>query len=263
LHLPLAVNSSSPVAPQNLAVYPAPFVYSPVLGTTAFVMENNELTSWKDAMKIAAYLGSQASGPLAELSVFYGDNVPATERSKYHLIVIGRPSAMPIIKEINDKLPAPFSTGSDLASDKNLQVQYRIPSDSPMGYIEKMVSPWNSNNIVMAILGNTTQGVDWAATSLIDATLRSRLGGNYAVVNARQIITTSAGLVANTSGQSPAQVSNTGVGSSNPADSTVETRPVWSFVVLLVAIVLIALIVIFVVGRRWSRDRKGNPPKDS
>jgi len=259
LHLPLIATTVSPVALQNLAAYPAPFIYSSVLDSTAFVVEHNELTSWRDAMKIAAYLGSQAGGPLNELSVFYGDNVPASSRSKYNLIVIGRPSALPIIMEINDKLPAPFSTGSDLASDQNLQVQYRIPPDSPMGYVEMIVSPWNSNNVVLAILGNTIQGVDWAAASLIDPTLRSRVGGNYAVVNDRQIITTNTGVAANTNGQVPTQVPNAGVGLSGLIPSSnAETRPAWSINILVVSIGLVLLILIFVVVRRWTRNRKRN-----
>jgi hypothetical protein len=184
IHLPLIATYSGPIIPQNLAAYPAPFIFSSTLGNTAFVLERNNLETWKNAMQIASFLGDQANGSLTQLSVFYGDAMSEADRSKYHLLVIGRPSQMPIVGEINNDLPAPFLNGSDVVSENgNFSVTYRIPRDSPMGYIETMLSPWNSENIVLALLGNTTQGVDWAATALTDPTLRWQLGGNFAVVN--------------------------------------------------------------------------------
>ena len=189
LHLPLVAVSSIPTTPQNLGTYPAPFNYDPALGSTAFVLEHNDLESWQNAMQIASYLGYQTNGSIIELAAFYGDEFPETERSNYNLLVIGRPSQMPIVREMNNNLPAPFLEGSDVAGESNFQVTYRIPSDSSMGYIETMLSPWNSNNGVLAILGNTTEGVNWAAKALIDPVLRSRLGGNFAVVNNNQILT--------------------------------------------------------------------------
>ena len=75
----------------------------------------------------------QANGPLSELTVFYGDSVPEKERANYNFIVIGRPSQLPIVKDFNEKLPAPFEGAGDQATEKNLQVTYRITPDAALG----------------------------------------------------------------------------------------------------------------------------------
>jgi len=256
LHLPMIAVSSIPTVPQNLATYPAPFNYDPALASTAFVLGHKDLESWQNAMQIASYLGYQTSGSIIELSAFYGDEIPVVERSKYNLVVIGSLGQMPIVKEMNNNLPAPFLDGSEVAGNGNFQVTYRIPSDSPMGYIETMQSPWNSNNVVLAILGNTTEGVNWAAKALIDPILRSDLSGNFAIVNDSQILTTNTFY----SVVSPETISATvapnvagaPVGVSAPQTQALETPPMWVLPTIAVSSGLIILtIVIAILRRRW------------
>jgi hypothetical protein len=260
-HLPLVGASISPVAPQDMAAYPAPFIYDPTLGNTAFVVEHNDLESWRKALQIAAYLGNQASGPLTALAVFYGDELPIAERPKYNLLVIGRPSMLPIVTELNDNLPAPFSSGSDQASESNFQVTYRIAPDSSLGYIETMLSPWNPNNVVLAILGNTTQGVSWAASALIDSKMRSRLAGNFAVVNDQQIVTTDIRFAAlnTTTGITTTALPSIAdapidIGSIQESPS----RPRWILPVIATLVGLIVLILMIVIFRNRHKREKGS-----
>jgi hypothetical protein len=256
IHLPLMTTSFNPVISQDLAAYPTPFIYNSTLGSTAFVVERNNLDSWRNAMQIAVSLGYQANGPLTQFSVFYGDAMPVEERSKYHLLVIGRPSQMPIVNDMNDDLPAPFLNGLDIASENgSFQVTYRIPPDSPMGYVETMLSPWNSENVVLAILGNTTQGVNWAAGALVDSTLRSQLAGRFAAVNNKQIISSNTRYLESGSDEfQPTEVPNI---ITTPVTGTATgpsvSRPAWILPVLLVSIGLIASIVVMVIIRNQSR----------
>jgi cellulose synthase operon protein B len=249
IHLPLMATSLDPLISRDLAAYPTPFIYHSTLGSTAFVLERNDPESWRDAMQIAFFLGDHANGPLIQLSAFYGDAMPVTERSKYHLLVVGRPSQMPIVAEMNNDLPAPFISGGDIVSDTgNFQVTYRIPPNSPMGYIETMLSPWNSENVVLAVLGNTAQGVNWAATALVDSTLRGQLGGNFAVVNNKQIISSSTRYVEISSGEVPA-AEIPSIITTPPSETATDfpkTRPGW---ILPVLVVSIGLIVFFTVWR--------------
>ncbi len=265
LHLPQVVVPVNLFAPQDLAVYPAPFSYDPELSTTAFVLERNNLESWRNALQISAYLGWQSSGSLIALSAFYGDGIPAEERQNYNLLIIGRPSQLPIMAEMNDNLPAPFSNGSDIAiEDNTFQVAYRVPSDSPMGFIETMQSPWNPNNVILAILGNTTQGVNWSANALIDPTLRSRLGGNYAAVNDRQILVTNTLYsISNTAqidtSELPGAVATPLLGTKT--EVPVGWRPPgWILPVLgfLVGLIVVVVSIVFVRGRFFIRGNKGS-----
>lgn len=253
LHIPLLTVSVSPNAPQNLSAYPAPFIYDPVLGTTAFVLEKNDLESWRNALQIAAFLGSQSSGPLVQLSAFYGDQTASSDLSKYNLLVMGRASQLPIVSELNKDLPAPFSVGSDVANESNnFQVDYRIPPDSPMGYIETILSPWNSNNVVLAMLGNTTQGVSWAASALINPTLRSRLAGNFAVINNQQILTSNARFESVDIGAVNPTKAPPGISQPQtaPTAQTDVSRPLWILPIFIVILILIVVVILTVVVRR-------------
>jgi hypothetical protein len=256
MHLPLVGTSFDLVVSQDLSTYPTPFIYNTTLESTAFVLAHNDLESWRNAVQIAAFLANQASGPLTRLSVFYGDAMPVAERSKYHLLVIGRPSQMPIVAEMNNDLPAPFLSNSDIVSeDGNFQVTYRIPPDAPMGYVQMMASPWNSENVVLALLGNTTQGVGWAASALVDSVLRGQLGGNFAVVNDKQIVSSNIRYVETSSGEVPAaEIPNVIASPSNEATPDISTaRPEWILPVLFVSIGLIAIIVVVAAIRNRSR----------
>jgi cellulose synthase operon protein B len=257
IHLPLMALSLNPIIPQDLAAYPRPFIYNSTLGSTAFVLERNNLESWRNAMQVAFYLGYQAAGSLTQLSAFYGDEIPVAERSKYHLLIIGRPSKIPLVAEINEDLPAPFLNGKDIVSDSgSFQVTYRIAPDSPMGYIQTMLSPWNSENIVLAVLGNTEQGVTWASTALVDSTLRSQLGGNFAVVNDKQIISSDTRYVVASSGEIQLAAETPIVNSavlSTPMVDVPATRNGWILPALIVSIGLIVIVVFVVTIQHRSR----------
>lgn len=261
LHLPLNPTPLNPVSNLSLANYPEPFVYDPVLGNTAFVLPQNNLTVWREAMQIAAYLGWSTNGPLFDLSVFYGDQVPAAERTTHNLIVIGQPNQMPIVNELNNSLPVPFSDGSNVPAAGNFQVTYRISPDSPMGYIEMMTSPWNTKNIVLAVLGNTAQGVSWATSALIDSRLRPQLAGNFDVINDTQIVTTDTRLssvVANATPNAPTQAPSVIAVSPAVQPSTSAARPGWILPALVVLVVLIVVVVAVASFGRWSRRRIKN-----
>jgi hypothetical protein len=236
----------------NLADYPAPFVSDPTLGSTAFVLSRNDLESWRSAALMAKFIGSRARGALTTLSVFYGDETPSTEMEMYNFIIIGSPSQNPIINEINPTLPVPFLESSDkVPLEDNFQVTYLIPSDSPLGYIETMSSPWNPDNAIFAILGNQPQGLVWAATALIDPDLRSELAGNFAVVNDRQILT------AETRASSSVIIDSLGVteaGDDPQIDDTTPPKsepPEWILPVIIGLVSLIALIIVIALIRRW------------
>jgi len=83
--------------------------------------------------------------------------MPLTERAKYNLLVIGIPNQLAIVGDMNNNLPAPFANGGNNANENSFQVTYQIPR-IPHGLRRNDAFPWNASNVVLAILGNTTQG---------------------------------------------------------------------------------------------------------
>jgi cellulose synthase operon protein B len=260
-HLPLSVSMVSHTTGQDLSTFPSPFSYDPTLSNIAFVLPNNDSESWRGAMQIAAYLGGQVGGAVIAPSFYFGDQVPQAVRQNYNFLVVGRPSQMPIVGELNKYLPAPFDLASNAKTDGHFLVTYLIPPTSPMGYVEMMPSPWSSDHVVLAALGNTQQGVSWAISSLVDPTLRSQLGGNLSVINGSQILRADTNVAFNTATDLSTQVS------SSPtlpltADSTLpSTRNTgWILLLFVISVALIVLTIAVVVIGGSSRKRvRGHP----
>jgi hypothetical protein len=261
LHLPLTPTQVSPLSMVDLSAYPAPFTYQPTLGATAFVLPHDDLDSWRSALRIASFLGDRTNGAVFTLSAFYGDELKDPDRAKYNLVVIGQPSKLPIVSEMNPSLPAPFDPSSDVAIESNMQVKFNIPATAPTGYVQLFPSPWNPNNLVVAALGNSPQGVLWAASALVDAPLRSRLAGNFAAISGTQAVTTDTRL--SPYAQNPEPVTGNllpGIDSKVDLTPPPANHPSWILPVIYVASALIVLVLLAALVGAWvRRSRVSNP----
>jgi len=234
----------------DLADYPAPFTLNTELNNTAFVLPRDNLDAWRGAVKITSYLAFRTNSPIVTLSAFYSDELPEDARAKYHMILIGRPTQIPLVKEINQYLPVPFDENSDIALDSGLRVIYNVPDDVPLGYIELLTSPWNAENLIVAILGNSQQGINWATSALVDNLLRAQVSGNYVIVNGTQIIATDTRLF-------PVSGSPTALAIVTPSVPITPVSPelstplhqkfAWIPQAIIIAVVLIVLIIAIVV----------------
>jgi len=174
-------------------------------------------------------------------------------------LVIGVPDQLPIVDELNDYLPAPFSDDNNIASEGAFQVTYRIPPDSPLGYIQTISSPWEPDNVVLTVLGNTDQGLRWAASALIDPLFRSRLAGNFAVINDQQVLTSDTRTVSVATGSEYAETAGDENILSEPEivpalEPALDPRQSWILPVLQSSVAAIVLIVIIVAIRGLLRN---------
>ena len=187
LHLPLEA-APDQVVSSILDQYPAPFI--PTFDKTAFVVPNHDPASWGIASAIAYDLGWKTGGALIDPLAVFADKVPDTLRKERDLIVVGRPSTMPIMQELSSAMPAPFASGSDIAKEPPASFTFRVSNDTPVGYLQVFTSPWNPQLSVMTISGNGDDGLLWGANALITPSQRSQLTGNLAVLYNNQIIAT-------------------------------------------------------------------------
>jgi cellulose synthase operon protein B len=188
LHLPLGASADGALRLADLSGYPGLFSQHPTLSTTGFVLPTNDPSAWNVAAQIASDLGNNSTAAMADLTVSFADAVPENIRKTRDLILIGRPSAMPILNELRDALPASFEPGSDLAVERNVRVVYRIPQGTSVGYLELLNAPWSSNRMILGVLGTDEPGLRAASDAAIQPRLRNQLGGNYAFVNGEQIV---------------------------------------------------------------------------
>jgi hypothetical protein len=253
LYLPLGPAPVSDTDVPDLATYPAPFVQIPELSKIAFVLQRDNFTSWQYAIKIAADLGSISDGVIFTPAAFYADDIPEAARSIYSMLVIGIPSKMKMMSEINDKLPGPFASGSDLASEEELQVVYQIDPQMPAGYLELLASPWNQENLIITVVGNSSEGVLWAADALLNEIARPKLLGNFAVITDEQVIAIDTRLFAkeNISAFSPTAVPPNIVGTKTTTSSGNLTS-LW----LSIAVFITVLLILVVIGTALYTNRK-------
>lgn len=242
LHLPLAPATTQPAAELNLDKYPSPFTVDPNLASVAFVLPQDDATAWRVAAKIAFYLGDQSDARLADFAVAFADAVPQAIRDERDLILVGRPSQLPLLAELGEALPGPFEAGSDVAIEKNSLVVYRLPEDASVAYLQLLAAPWNAQHTILAVLGNTDEALLWAGAAVTTPALASRLAGNFVIVNGDQLYPTDTRLVAPSGSLAATAVPG---GTAVPPEPGPNTKPEgW----LLPAIALSVLAMLGIVG---------------
>ncbi len=257
LHLPLMLNQIAATSVIDLSAYPAPFVLQSTLNSTAFVLPHDDIDSWRSALRIVNFMGNRTQGGLFTLAAFYGDEVKDPDRANYNFVMIGRASQLPVVTEFNANLPAPFEPNSDVAMESNLQVKFDIPATAPTGYVQLVASPWNPDNVILLALGNSTQGSSWAASSLVDAPLRTQLAGNFAAINGTQVVATDTRLISFVpSNVVQGVTNNTSTGGKIALDSPVASRPGYILPAIYALVALIVLLLLGVILGAWNRARK-------
>lgn len=259
-HLPIGILPADITPVLGLDTYPAPYTFDSTLGSTAFVLPRGDIDSWKLALQVAGFLGDRAGGTITTLSAFYGDEITDQQKAAYHLLLFGRPSQQPLISVLRDVLPAPFPTDSDIADERNMQVSFRVQPDAPIGYLESLPSPWNADRIILAVLGNSAQGLRWSTDALILPDLRSHLAGDFAVINGTQIVTSDSrllpkGVDPSSSGLNTPAASLTELANIPPVTAPKATQPKWVLPMMFISILLAVLVVTSVIYSGWKRNR--------
>jgi cellulose synthase operon protein B len=187
INLPLSPATANTAAPRDMGAYPNPFTGEPSLANLNFILSRNDPASWDMAAQIALQLGRQASGAIFSPGASFDGEISDQVRKNNNLIVVGLPTNMKIFGDLNNSLPAPFDKGTNVAVLKGQQVAYRFPADSSLGFLQLVQSPWNSNNVILAVTGTTDDGMRQAGNALLNPVLRSRLKGNFALVNGQTL----------------------------------------------------------------------------
>ncbi len=258
LHLPFTSSQFNIQASLDLSAYPAPMIFDSTLSTTAVVFRRADLESWRTFTRVAAYLGDRSNGAITKLNVFFDDDLSAVDLSKYNLIVVGQPSQLAIMDELNDSLPVPFQKGSDVTQNKFLQVTYQVPPEVPVGYLELMPSPWNSEKVLIAAFGNTVAGVNLGISALVDSPLRSQLAGDFAMINDARVQTVDTRLELPVV-SAPVAENPSVVGTPLPQiNSPLPSRPAWLLPVLVLAIALIIIVIVIAILTNFRNTRKNS-----
>ncbi len=255
LHIPTTNQVVSASLNFGLDAYPDPYSLHPLLSTTAFVVPKSDPVAWDVAAQLAFDLGNQTDPAVTDISAAYADSVPDETRGSRNLILVGLPTSLGLLNEINNSLPAPLQAGSNNIAESVLQVEYRIPVGSSVGYLEMIASPWNADNVLLAVLGSNSAGLQMAGNALTDPNLRTGLAGNFSMVVNNQIL--SADTREAPAYEAPVATDLGGevtMPTLNPTAST-QSRPSWILPVM-GGVILVMLLVILIAASTWLRNRR-------
>jgi cellulose synthase operon protein B len=255
LHLPLNTEAGPIVEPIDLDRYPNPFNQSTSLSNLAFVLPDDDPAAWRVAAEIAFDLGKSVGGAFIDLAVAYGHDVPDIVRQSRDLIVVGRPSTLPLIAELETALPAPFEPGSDLATEPDTRVSYRLPAGVSLGYLELLKAPWNDERAILAVLGTAGEGLAWSGRSLTEGDLRGQLAGDFTVINGEQIISMDTRLSAGSGSELVLSMPDGGPGPAAGNGFPIVERPAWVLPVLVLSTALMFVVAGLVMIVSWRQRR--------
>jgi hypothetical protein len=195
IHIPVATENESKIKfAKTLKDYPEFYFADPTFENLSMVLARNDFTSVEAAARIAYYLGASSNSSFANLSVVFADAVTDDILKKDSLIVIGRASTLPILSKFNKDLPAPFDTSTDQAKQDVMLVNYSLPEGVNVGYIQLLKSPWNEDNMIITVTGNTQLGIPMAAKAMDNDVMSVQLTGNFAIISGTQILSTNTDL---------------------------------------------------------------------
>lgn len=250
LHIPIGPAPSGPAA-LDLRSYPQ--VFSPTLSSLAFVLAPTDPLTWSIAADLAYDLGQKTQGILIDPEAAFAGDVSQTLRSERSLLLVGRASQLPILTEFTE-MPAAFPKGSDLASEPQTELKFRVPADTPTGYLEIFVSPWNPNRLVLTVLGNNPDGLLSARKALLTPELRTKLTGNLAIVYGNNIF---ASMIPSSAAQSPVTILVPPTATPTPSNPPPgEPSQSQLIVIGIIAVVVFVFAAIFILIQR-----RRTPPK--
>ncbi|MBL8015495.1 MAG: cellulose biosynthesis cyclic di-GMP-binding regulatory protein BcsB [Candidatus Doudnabacteria bacterium] len=266
IHLPSVVEGGPSVPLQlDLSFYPDLFTTHSDLGDVTFVLPKSDVTSLRIAGALAYNLGDAANSRITSLKAVYADNVPQDVRDKQSMIVVGRSSTLPFLSEINDSLPAPFDVSTDTASERQMQIIYRIPEGVSVGYLELIASPFNADKSILVVSGNNESGLLMAGSVPIENDLANQLAGTFAVTNGKQVATGNGSSLSSIVGQvvpNAETIVSTPIPTSVTGESVTAGPPAWLMPVLVGSGLIIVVVMGFMIRSAILRSRPQNSEDD-
>ncbi len=258
LNLPLLpAEPGASTAQVNLSLYPFPFNMDPSLGNVGIILSKDDPASWNTASKITSQLGRRASGQLITPRAAFVDSLDE-EFLNNNLIIIGKPTNLPLLNQIADAMPAPFENGSNIATERGITISYRLPEEASLGYLELFQSPWNVDYMVLTILGSTPEGLGWAYNAITLSNLRGRVTGNFVVVNDTQILSTdtrTSNRIITPNAQPVSPANNTPVPTSVQQDQQATKLPGWVLPGIIIVSILTIGFVTYIASNSFRQSK--------
>jgi hypothetical protein len=167
LFLPREIQDPATFVPL-VGSFPSPFNSLPNLNNVWVSLPDQPTQAeWEAGVKAISRLGSDTFGEgfVPRLSV--GAIPEGEDLSKYHFIVIGRPTTNAFLAQLNPALPQPFIEGSDSIQQTIDDVSYLIGPGFDIGILQILRSPFQQGNVILVLSGTSAIGEEFATSALL------------------------------------------------------------------------------------------------
>ncbi|NMC53945.1 MAG: cellulose biosynthesis cyclic di-GMP-binding regulatory protein BcsB [Chloroflexi bacterium] len=270
LHVALEALPIPPARLLDLKLFPDLMLLNPNTGDLAFIVDPSEPASIKAASAIAFLLGDFNNILTNKASVHYAGQVTPEELAGKDVILLGIPNSLTQKVDWTQSMPVPFVPGTNSIASLNAEVIYRIPENAEIGYLQLFAAPWDNKQVVLSVLGTSSQSLLNAGNAYGDDVIEPALVGNFAILSGAQVIALDTRLSTDISGVlegtpievevSPEEIAEqTGSPAADSGNSFAGRLPEnrWILPLLVVSTGIAALIVLgVIVSSLRSRGRK-------
>jgi uncharacterized repeat protein (TIGR01451 family) len=167
---------------------PYPFVNDANLGDVAFLLpERPSATEVEGLLRLAFQMGSVAGGQDFAPRVALGGEPGAESWAGHHLVALGAPADNAYLAAANDELPLRFRPGTNEIEQDVDRVVYRLAPGESLGFVQELLSPWDQERAMLAVMGTNSEGVAWAIRALVDEEVRGTLSGDLASIREERV----------------------------------------------------------------------------
>ena len=180
LHLPLESAGVSLGMAKEFKDFPDSFLSGLNLDNTTFVLSSTDFESWKAAGALAYQLGNALPGSgLLQLGVIWTGEDESKGSDGNNVILVGKPNDFTNLSD-KDQFPSlVFNPDNTLSEDSALAMVAKPISEKDVGYLAIRGYASDSGRILMAVLGNTPAGLNFAVDMISLSQLHEN---NFAVV---------------------------------------------------------------------------------
>lgn len=253
--IPIEPGPEVPLRSLSLDEYPEIMTTNPSLADLLVVVPADVSESWQVAAEVLSAMATRTSDAPTDFLVAFDGSADSTVRAGRNMLLIGQPSQLATIAELNDNLPAPFEPDSDSAIDRVSRVAFRLTEQANVGYLQLVNAPWDDQQLVLTVLGNSPEGVAQAGDGLSRSSLQSQLGGSFALLVNDQVFIGGRRLAVTAetpdgAGQAPAAnaTTTTVTETLNPIQANVPTTPVSSSSPIALALVVSVGVMLLISG---------------
>lgn len=185
LALPRATVDAA-LRPPLVSDFPVPFSdYSDLHDVLVILPDQPSLTEIEQVARLMGRLGTFTErGERFAPRLALGEKLPSgVDLAQHHIILYGRPSTNSFLRGIVDKLPQPFTAGTDDLEQLLDDVVLRLPPGFDIGVLQAQPSLWNPRRVLLTISGTSSVGESFAMLAMQAVTFfRGDLIGNIVYV---------------------------------------------------------------------------------